>query len=322
MGNLIVKDNALIEASHKLSEVEQRLILLAILKAREFCDSVEQLQNKELIIHADDYIKTFNVDKTTAYRVLKQAVMGLYRAEWGYKYINDKGNKVVAYERFTQSAKYIEAEATVKFMFANAIIPFLVELEKRFTIYEIEQVAQLSSQYAMRLYEFFIQHFDKKTGQGWLEISLDELRFRFGLLPTEYNRMGDFKKGVLDLAVKQINDNTDLNASYTQKKRGRIITGFTFEFQYKSKPKVQKTIGIKNDTRDENTVDMLAPIKMTDKQRIMFANKLASLSELGNLAPIGATTEDYAKQIANDLLDSEKAEFYRPFLVKVGFKTN
>ena len=30
MGNLVVKDNALIEASHKLSEVEQRLI---------FCDS-------------------------------------------------------------------------------------------------------------------------------------------------------------------------------------------------------------------------------------------------------------------------------------------
>ena len=56
MGNLIVKDNALITASHKLGEVEQRLILLAILKGREFCDSVEQLKGKELIIHADDYM--------------------------------------------------------------------------------------------------------------------------------------------------------------------------------------------------------------------------------------------------------------------------
>ena len=36
MGNLVVKDNALIEASHKLSEVEQRLILLAILKGVSF----------------------------------------------------------------------------------------------------------------------------------------------------------------------------------------------------------------------------------------------------------------------------------------------
>ena len=45
MGNLVVKDNALIEASHKLSEVEQRLILLAILKAREVGDKVEELKD-------------------------------------------------------------------------------------------------------------------------------------------------------------------------------------------------------------------------------------------------------------------------------------
>lgn len=163
-----------------------------------------------MIIYADDYMQTFGVTRQVAYRMLKQAVMGLYRAEWGYRYINSKGNKVVAYERFTQSAKYVEAEATVKFMFANAIIPFLVELEKRFTTYEIEQIAQLSSQYAMRLYEFFMQNLDKKSGKGWLNISLDELRFRFGLLPTEYNRMGDFKKGVLDLAMSQINEKNRL----------------------------------------------------------------------------------------------------------------
>ena len=66
-----------------------------------------------MIIYADDYMQTFGVTRQVAYRMLKQAVMGLYRAEWGYRYINSKGNKVVAYERFTQSAKYVEAEATV-----------------------------------------------------------------------------------------------------------------------------------------------------------------------------------------------------------------
>lgn len=167
-----------------------------------------------MIIYADDYMQTFGVTRQVAYRMLKQAVMGLYRAEWGYRYINSKGNKVVAYERFTQSAKYVEAEATVKFMFANAIIPFLVELEKRFTTYEIEQIAQLSSQYAMRLYEFFMQNLDKKSGKGWLHISLDELRFRFGLLPTEYTLMSNFKKYVLDFAMQQINERTDLTATY------------------------------------------------------------------------------------------------------------
>lgn len=31
--------------------------------------------------------------------------MGLYQAEWGYHYINSKGNVVVRYERFTVSIR-------------------------------------------------------------------------------------------------------------------------------------------------------------------------------------------------------------------------
>ena len=275
MGNLIVKDNALITASHKLGEVEQRLILLAILKAREHCDSVEQLKGKELIIHANDYIQQFGVDKDAGYKSLKKAVLGLFEAKWGYKFINNKGNAEVVYERFTQSAKYIENEATVKFMFANAIIPLLVELEKHFTTYEIEQVAQLSSSYAMRLYEFFMQHLDKKTGKGWLDISLDDLRFRFGLLPTEYKRMCDFKRDVLELSLKQINAKTDLSATYTQRKQGRVIVGFRFDFERKTNAKPKKT-------KEKTTnIDLN---NLTDQEHDIIAQKNAYADSIGATA--------------------------------------
>ena len=296
MGNLIVKDNALITASHKLGEVEQRLILLAILKAREYCDSVEQLKGKELIIHAEDYMQTFGVTRQGAYKALKQAVMGLYRAEWGYKYINSKGNKVVAYERFTQSAKYIEAEATVKFRFADAIIPMLVELEKRFTSYEIEQVAELTSSYAMRLYEFFMQHLDKKTGKGWLEISLDDLRFRFGLLPSEYTLMSNFKKFVLDRSAAEINEKTDITVSYTQRKQGRVIVGFRFEFERKTNAKPKKT---KEKTANINLDNL------TDQEHDIIAQKNAYADS------IGATAEhrqNLIKQALQQHQDAIRAE--------------
>nr|WP_203172668.1 RepB family plasmid replication initiator protein [Moraxella osloensis] len=65
----------------------------------------------------------------------------------------------------------------------------LVELERNFTSYEIEQVANLQSRYAMRLYECLIRFKGSKT----LTISLDDLRFRFGLLDNEYKAMGDLK---------------------------------------------------------------------------------------------------------------------------------
>ena len=305
MGNLIVKDNALITASHKLGEVEQRLILLAILKAREYCDSVEQLKGKELIIHANDYIQQFGVDKDAGYKSLKKAVLGLFEAKWGYKFINNKGNAEVVYERFTQSAKYIENEATVKFMFADAIIPLLVELEKRFTTYEIEQVAQLSSSYAMRLYEFFMQHLDKKTGKGWLDISLDDLRFRFGLLPTEYKRMCDFKRDVLELSLKQINTKTDLSATYTQRKQGRVIVGFRFEFERKQKSTAQQTkqttnINLNNLTDQEH--DIIA-------QKNAYADSIGATAEhRQNLIKKALEQHRQAEQSEQERKQREKAE--------------
>lgn len=312
MGNLVVKDNALIEASHKLSEVEQRLILLAILKAREFCDSVEELKDKELVIHASDYIKAFGVDRDAGYKSLKKAVLGLFEAKWGYRFVNSKGNVEVRYERFTQSAVYIENEATVKFMFANAIIPMLVELERNFTSYEIEQVAHLQSRYAMRLYECLIRFKASKM----LTITLDELRFRFGLLDTQYKAMGDFKKFVLDLAVKQINANTDINVSYDQHKQGRTITGFTFKFKQKA-----KTAKADKAERDPNTLDLFVP--MTDNQRFAFAKKISRLPEASHLAkgPANDSYDAFAEQISKDLLDANKQKIYVPFLQKVGFKS-
>ena len=314
MGNLVVKDNALIEASHKLSEVEQRLILLAILKAREVGDKVEELKDKELVIHASDYMNAFGVDRDAGYKSLKKAVMGLYQAEWGYHYINSKGNVVVRYERFTQSAIYVENEATVKFMFANAIIPMLVELERNFTSYEIEQVAHLQSRYAMRLYECLIRFKASKT----LTITLDELRFRFGLLPDEYTLMSNFKNRVLDLAVKEINENTDITVKYDQHKQGRTITSFTFKFKQITKAKNAKA---NKAERDPNTLDMFVP--MTDNQRFAFAKKIAKLPEASHLAKGQANTsyDAFAKQIAKDLLDRDKQKVYLRFLEDLGFKS-
>ena len=273
MGNLIVKDNALVEASHKLGEVEQRLVLLAILKARNVGDTIEQLKDKMLTIHADDYIANFGGTRQGAYKALKQAVMGLYRAEWGYKYLTDKGEQRVRYERFTQSADYGEGEGTVKFMFSTAIIPMLVQLERNFTAYEIKQVAELSSQYAMRLYEFLLQKLDRKKGNGWLDISLDELRFRLGLLPREYSLMSNFKKFVLDRAIKQINEHTDLTTSYTQKKQGRKIVGFHFDFECK-KPKATAKKPSKSQEQDELT-------PRDDQERQIIAENNAYAAQIG-----------------------------------------
>ena len=40
------------------------------------------------------------------------------------------------------------------------------------------------------------------------------------MLDTEYQRMDVFKRGVLELALKQVNEHTDITATYEQHKKG------------------------------------------------------------------------------------------------------
>jgi hypothetical protein len=69
MGDLVVKDNALINASYNLDLVEQRLILLAIIEARQSGKGINA--NDPLTIHAESYINQFSAHRNTAYEGLK-----------------------------------------------------------------------------------------------------------------------------------------------------------------------------------------------------------------------------------------------------------
>lgn len=167
----------------------------------------------------------------------------------------------------------------------------------------------MKSNYSVRLYELLVQW---KNSKQTPIFKLEEFRGQLGLGTSEYKAMCDFKKRVLDFAVKEINEKTDIKVQYEQVKKGRKIIGFRFLIKTK-KPK--ETVN-----RDSDTPDMLAPFSMTDKQRIWFANKLSELPELGSYCPEGLVYDQYAIKIAQELLDPKKQSFYKPYLIKLGFK--
>ena len=228
MSKLIVKDNALMNASYNLDLVEQRLILLAIIEARESGKGINA--NDPLTIHAESYINQFGVHRVTAYQALKDACDNLFARQFSYQSKNEKGNIQNHRSRWVSEIIYIDTEATVKIIFAPAIVPLITRLEKQFTKYDIEQISGLSSAYAIRLYELLICW--RSTGRTPI-IELDEFRKRLGVLETEYIRTDNLKMRVIELALKQINEHTDITASYEQHKTGRNITGFSFKFKHK-----------------------------------------------------------------------------------------
>ena len=80
---LVVKDNALINASYNLEVTEQRLILLAIINARETHQGITS--DSKLEIHANDYASQFHVTKEAAYKALKTDVNNLFERQFSFK---------------------------------------------------------------------------------------------------------------------------------------------------------------------------------------------------------------------------------------------
>jgi len=306
MRDLVVKDNALINASYNLDLVEQRLILLAIVEARGSGKGINA--NDPLEVHAESYINQFNVARQTAYQALKDACKDLFARQFSYQEINKRGNVENVLSRWVSEIRYIDDEATVKLIFAPAIVPLITRLEVQFTKYELQQISNLSSAYAVRLYELLIAW--RSTGQTPV-IELTEFRNKIGILDDEYTRMGNFKDRVLNLAIAQINEHTDITVKYEQHKKGRNISGFSFSFKQK------KGVTANANSKSSNTLDLFS--KMTDAQRHLFANKL---SELADMSKYSQGTESYAQfaiRIAEMLQNQEKFEELLPYLKKVGF---
>ncbi len=305
MRELVVKDNALINASYNLDLVEQRLILLAIVEARESGKGINA--NDPLEVHAEGYINQFGVHRNTAYQALKDACNDLFARQFSYQKINERGNIENYRSRWVSEIGYVDNEAVVKLIFAPAIVPLITRLEEHFTKYELQQVSNLSSAYAVRLYELLIAW--RSTGSTPV-IELSDFRQRIGVLDTEYKRMERFKTSVLELAIKQINEHTDITVKYEQHKRGRSISGFSFTFKQKKKdnPPIE---------RDPNTLDLFT--KMTDAQRHMFANKLSELPEMGRYSQGTESYPQFAVRIAEMLQDPDRIKELYPYLKKVGY---
>lgn len=252
MKEMVVKDNALINASYNLDLVEQRLILLAIVEARKNNKSITS--DDVLAIHASSYIKQFDVERHTAYQSLKNAVNTLFARQFSYtQNYKNTGKREVVRSRWVSRISYVDDLAIVNINFASDVIPLITHLEKQFTSYELEQVSSLSSAYAVRLYELLIQW--RSTCETPV-FELAEFRNKLGVEANEYKIMSNFKNRVLDLAIEQINQNTDITVQYDQHKAGRVITGFSFSFKLKEnkkKPKAEakKTTTVKSKTQTQ-----------------------------------------------------------------------
>ena len=131
--------------------------------------------------------------------------------------------------------------------------PYFFDLKNNFTLLELKSVLSCTSKHAKRLYSLACQW----RGTGGHTYSIGELKEILGLKdpkgkePEQYTKVSMFKKQVLDIAKRQINEHTDIVFDYELLKiRGRSFDTIKLFCGF-AKPKLQMEIDFKGDIEQQ-----------------------------------------------------------------------
>jgi plasmid replication initiation protein len=270
--DLIVKSNALVESSHRLSLTEQRIVLSAITKIRR--DVVPDSETW-YTVNAADLAKVSGISISRAYHDLADSVESLWQREivvrggpGGAEETTKKGR--VMKVRWVQAVDYLPEQGAVNLMFTAPIVPYLSALAGQFTQYELQYVAPMKSRFGPRLYELIIQY--QKFKQR--VISFDDLQEQWG---TEYKKANDIKKRVVTPAMNDVNEFSDFTVEANYRKTGRRITHVEFVFKPKEAKKPERyrptkaemtAAGRRPDTRGKSLEEVRDMLVTEHKERM------------------------------------------------------
>jgi len=277
---VVVKHNDLIESSYALSIYENRILLTCISKI----NSVNKISVDDVFsISGEDLKDLVPYGQSNVYNYLEKATKRLYNRSIEIK-LSDRERFSL---RWVSYVKYIPNEGTVELQFSQKIIPFISELSRNFTKYKLNNVMLFKSNYSIRFYELFMKW---KGTDKTLEVDWIKKQFQ---LEDKYQYIGDLKKRIIDVAVKEINAYSDLNVSYTQIKRGRNVVAFKFEYA----DKTPKRIKPKQVTAPTYHTPNKGHLGFTMKEIEAYTNKVY---------PIG--TGKLYEEIAHEMLTKQKEE--------------
>lgn len=213
----VVKGNDLIQRSrYSLSLMEMKAILFMISKI------------KPADTEAHEY--TFNIKDFCAVCNLAQDT-GTYK-HYMLNLLDRLGEKVITIElgqgkilkaHWYSSCIVDENIGEIKFVFDKNIAPYLFELKSFYTQYNLEYVLPMKSKYGIRLYEFLKSIKSKHYRQRF---SIDEIRERIDCY--SYPEYREFRRNVIEPALKEINAYTDLRVKYEAIKQGRFFKFIEF----------------------------------------------------------------------------------------------
>lgn len=230
--DVVVKGNALVHASYVMERQEKMLMWFVIW-------AFQQSREKRLTIKCLDVAEFAGMHENMAYAQTWMVARRLRERE--LLLFNPDSDRVGAcgFLSYVEYGKDRSGELDV--VITDEIVPhvekFIEEMKIGFTKFEMGVIAALKSFYSLRLYEICkSMNYGEHKKEGF-EFSVEDLRKRFGVYVLDqkgnviidsYGEWFRFRQKVLDKAVKEVNEASDLRVTYKLRKNGRDIVAVRF----------------------------------------------------------------------------------------------
>lgn len=317
----VVMQNRMLHAISHLTLNERRLVLMLATVVR---GAVElNPTQKTFIITAEEFGTMFDIPQKRQYETLESVSKSLHGKVfyfWDFEanakqaQITKKGKRVDEVGvSWVGKATYRHGEGKVELLLIDDVIEMLCIFDKHntFTKHKKEWISKLGA-YGIILLQQMVaaDHSDNVFKDENDQIidpylrtvnyTIEFLRNKFDCVNT-YPTFSDFKRYVLDKAIKDIHQHTPYRIEYKKINEKRQVVSLDFIFR-NTEAVVPKKI------EDKDKVINWSNFKMTTKQLSMFADKIAT------------ATGDNAEKVAERLADVCRQERYIEQLQELGFK--
>lgn len=179
---------------------------------------------REYRLSALEFAEQFNIAPNHAYTILKQATKKLMQTNIR---IEKPDMFTTTYINVCEMVEYNHKEGSITIEFTQRIMDYLKQRTNNFTLYNLKEVADLTSIYAVRLYEL-MQQFSSTTGM--LIHTIEKWREMLGVQPTQYKTYDSLKRKVFTQALEEINLKTGYKLTMSEEKEGRKVVRVRFDF--------------------------------------------------------------------------------------------
>ncbi|PQH01133.1 hypothetical protein EB57_02840 [Enterococcus faecalis] len=293
----VVEHNSLITSIAKMDKTPLKMFELAV----SCINTEEQPKDNTVYLSKADLFAFFKVSDNDKHSRFKQAVRAMQKE--AYFEIKEEAGKGFKFKSIVPIpyVEWTDYHDEVKIEFHREIMPYLINLKKNFTQHALSEISELNSKYSIILYRWLsmnynqYEHYSAKGGRRAEQvesyrnpsISVKELRIMTDTV-NEYQRFTNFTKKILDIPLKEINDNTTFKVSYEKVKKGRSIDSIVFHITKKPvarndfyKLEEQDPIYLQDKANKEQAEELLAGKALKSKYtKLLLDNMLLSPYEM------------------------------------------